>query len=291
MKKLLVSVLIAGIACAAAGQTNTNIIVRYHPVLVDSNGVVVLPDLDAFRESNDLAKASSSVQTNADAATNYFWRNGGILQGQFGIATTDMVVSATNASPIFFWPTNTAIDMANSFFTNGTAGGDLNTADVTYFYNPLSDSWKIYYLYSPNRMWLDTDTQTFMTNLWLLPGQIFYYRNRSTNDLHWPVRAWFSGNYITEQWMAGMFLKLMYTLDRREGGRMLTHINFNGFAPVNLPWSNTPVWVHSSYAPTASTDPASNYTMAVGSTNLFVCFTNNWRGVGTNWARIPLNDF
>lgn len=269
-------------AAALAQGTNTSFIPTAQTVMFNpTNGAFLAPT--NWAEANDIARASESVHTTSDPATNYFWRNGGILSGQMGIATTDMVVFANSNSSMFLWPTNDSIDVANSFFTNGTAGGDLNTADTIYFYEAASDSWHLYYLYSPNRLWVDNQTQNFVTNLWIRPGQIFYYRNRATNDLHMPIRAWFNGNYISEQYMAGLFLRLMFSLDRREGGAMQTNFNFNHYPPLNLPLSNMALWIKSTYAPTSSTAAASNGTVSIAGTNMFLCYTNDWLGPGTNW--------
>lgn len=53
---------------------------------------------------------------------------------------------------------------------------------------------------------------------------------------------------------------------------------------------SSPWWKWANFNP-ASTATASNYTIAVGTTNVFFCLTNSWRGAGTNWARITLNDY
>lgn len=51
-----------------------------------------------------------------------------------------------------------------------------------------------------------------------------------------------------------------------------------------------PWWKWANFNP-ASTGTASNYTIAVGTTNVFLCLTNSWRGAGTNWARLTLEDY
>ena len=50
--------------------------------------------------------------------------------------------------------------------------------------------------------------------------------------------------------------------------------------------TNGPWWLWSTYAPTSSTAGASNWTIAVNTTNIFLCATNSWLGRGTNWLRI-----
>lgn len=51
-----------------------------------------------------------------------------------------------------------------------------------------------------------------------------------------------------------------------------------------------PWWKWANFSP-ASTATASNYTIAVGTTNVFLCLTNSWRGPGTNWARLTLENY
>lgn len=53
-----------------------------------------------------------------------------------------------------------------------------------------------------------------------------------------------------------------------------------------------PTMRYTTTAITAMTNAAINYSMYFASpTNIYICYTNNWRGSGTNWGRITVSDF
>lgn len=61
--------------------------------------------------------------------------------------------------------------------------------------------------------------------------------------------------------------------------------------PADEVYARHGVWWKWEKFETASTGAASNHTIAVGATNLFICFTNSWRGAGTNWARLTIENY
>ena len=64
-----------------------------------------------------------------------------------------------------------------------TAGPDLNTADVAYFYDAAAQSYRLAYLYTDgtNSYWIDNQSQTPATNR-IVPGMGFWIRSHQASN-------------------------------------------------------------------------------------------------------------